>query len=882
MKIISTKTFIFIYCLITGLSGVQAQPYKDESLPVETRVKDLLSRMTMEEKFWQLFMIPDDFMKDKGRFSHGIFGIQIRVGELPDNSNPRYDISLKVNSMQKWFRENTRLGIPIIPFEEALHGLVQPGATSFPQSIGLAASFDDSLMHQVSAAIASECRSRGIRQVLSPVVNIASDVRWGRTEETYGEDPYLCSVMAKAFVSEFEKQGVITTPKHFLANVGDGGRDSYPIHFNDRLLREIYLPPFKTCITEGGSTSVMTSYNSLDGSPCSANDHLINQILKKEYGFKGFVISDAGAVGGANVLHMTAKDYEEATINSLNSGLDVILQTSYDHYPLFYKAFEEGKIPVPVIDSAVARVLRAKFRLGLFSDPYVKTNDAELLNKNPDHRELAKKAALESIVLLKNDNNILPLSKDIKSIAVIGPDADEARLGGYSGPGNDKISILKGIQNKLGSSVNIRYIKGCERTTREYITIPGSYLLHQENDSLKPGLKGEYFNNVRLEGTPEFTRYDKEINFQWTLFSPDPQCLDYGYYSVRWAGKLKSPGTGTYKIGIDGNDGYRLFINNKLIIDRWQKITRQSTLVDYLFFRDAEYDIRIEFYEPTGNAWFSLVWNAGIRDQSKLNEDFAVSMASPCDAIIFVAGIEEGEFRDRAHLSLPGKQEELISRLCATGKPVIVILVAGSAVTATNDWPSHTSAILDAWYPGEEGGDAIADILIGDYNPAGRLPITFPVFEGQLPLVYNHKPTGRGDDYLNMTGQAMYPFGYGLSYTSFSYDNLKFDKNIITASEKTIVHFQLQNTGNLDSDEVVQLYIHDVLASVARPVIELKAFQRIHLKKGEIQTISFEISPEMLSMLDKDLNTVIEPGDFQIMIGASSKDVRLKGTITVR
>jgi beta-glucosidase len=850
--------------VLLGGHATAAEPYKNADAPVEERVKDLLSRMTIEEKFWQLFMLSTDLDGVVDKCVDGAFGFQI------SSSGDTTGSAAYVNSIQRRFVESTRLGIPIIPFDEAVHGLVLKGAASFPQAIALAATFDTALMHRVSRAIALDCRSRGIRQVLSPVVNIASDVRWGRVEETYGEDPYLSSAMGTAFVSE----------KHFVANVGDGGRDSYPIQYGERLLREIYLPPFEACVLLGGSRSIMTSYNSLDGTPCTASAWLNNRLLKGELGFTGFIVSDAGAVGGANVLHFTASDYAEATERALNGGLDVIFQTSYDQYPLFMRAFREGRIDQGVIDRAVSRVLKAKFDLGLFERPYADARDPALRFRESDHLQLALEAARRSIVLLKNEKHALPLKKSIKTIAVCGPDAAEARLGGYSGPGIRTISILDGIRDKIGDSARVVYAKGCERTSSEYVTVPSRCLLCSRGDTVRQGLFGEYFNNIRLAGTPAFTRVDPQVQFQWTLFSPDPQRLSYDFYSVRWSGRLKASATGRFRIGIDGNDGYRLYLDDTLVIDNWKKVTRRTILADHDFERDREYDIRIEFFEPAGNAWFKLVWNVGVSPDREAGMDEAVAAARRCDVTVVVAGIEEGEFRDRALLALPGRQEELINRIAATGKPVVVVLVGGSAITMSG-WLDNVPAVLDVWYPGEQGGSAVADVLFGDYDPAGRLPVTFPVAEGQLPLVYNHKPTGRGDDYGDLTGQPLFPFGFGLSYTSFEYSDLSFDRLRISPDDSTVVRFKITNTGALEGDEVAQLYIRDEIASVARPVTELKGFERIHLKPGESKEASFTISPEELSMLDSDLRTVVEPGDFRIMIGSSSKDIRLRGILTV-
>ncbi|HEY6506048.1 MAG TPA: glycoside hydrolase family 3 protein, partial [Chitinophagaceae bacterium] len=415
------KALIVALFLITGMECFTQPvlPYKNPALPVAERVKDLLGRMTPEEKFWQLFMIPGDLSDTiPGQYKNGLFGFQVSaVTKAEGNAQQLLNYNMaenaltlaaKINSIQKYFVEQTRLGIPIIAFDEALHGLVRQGATAFPQSIALAATWDTALMHKIAKAIAEESRQRGIRQILSPVINIAADVRWGRTEETYGEDPYLSSLMAVAYVCELEKAGIISTPKHFIANVGDGGRDSYPVHFNERLLQEIYFPPFKACFEEGGSRSVMTAYNSLDGSPATANDRLLNKLLKEEWKFNGFVISDASAVGGANVLHYTAKDYPEAGKKAIQNGLDVIFQTEYDHYKLFIPPFLDSSITAARIDDAVSRVLGAKFELGLFEQPYVSGSSSgnDILLKQ--HKDLAREAALRSVVLLKNEKNTLP------------------------------------------------------------------------------------------------------------------------------------------------------------------------------------------------------------------------------------------------------------------------------------------------------------------------------------------------------------------------------------------------------------------------------------------------------------------------------------------
>ncbi|WP_343606993.1 glycoside hydrolase family 3 N-terminal domain-containing protein [Fluviicola sp.] len=875
---------LFLLFAAMPLAPVFGQPYKDSTLAIDLRVNDLLNRMTPEEKFWQVFMVPADLDSSNAHlFQHGIFGIQLSASAQGDaggqllsynTSDNAALLARKINQAQRFFVEQTRLGIPIIPFDEALHGLVRSDATSFPQSIAMAATWDTALVKQATGHIASECRVRGIRQILSPVVNLATDVRWGRTEETYGEDPFLTSQMGLAFVRSFETRGIITTPKHFVANVGDGGRDSYPIHLSERALEETHFVPFKQTIAFGKARSIMTAYNSLNGTACSSNPWLLTDKLKNEWKFSGFVISDANAVGGELVLHKTAKDYAESGAHAINAGMDVIFQTDVNHSVLFYPAFANGLINNDRLNDAVSRVLRAKFELGLFEHPYI-SEQIDEKGLHTEGKKLARKVAEEAIVLLKNEQNTLPLAAGTKNIAVFGTDAVEARLGGYSGPGYHKINILEGIKELAGKNTTVWYSEGSNRTTDELELIPLKYL---EANGI-PGLNGVYFDNPELNGNPVFERRDEQLNFHWTLYSPHEK-LQADHYSVRWTGELTAPKSGEFRIGLEGNDGFRLYLNDQLLIDRWEKQSYHTDLATYSFKKGQKYTLRVEFRETQGDGKIRLVWNAESADWKK-KIDESIKLAKKADVAIVVAGITEGEFLDRASLQLPGHQEELIKRLNETGKPVVVLIVGGSAVTM-NHWIGETEAVAMLWYPGEEGGRAVADILFGKANPGGKLPITFPVSEAQLPLVYNHQPTGRGNDYNNLSGQPLFPFGYGLSYTQFAYSNLRLDRAVIGSSEKTFVRFTLKNSGKFDGDEVVQLYIKDVLSSVVRPVQELKGFQRIHLKAGEEKEIVFEISPEMLEQLNNALQPVVEPGIFRILIGSSSRDLHLKADLEVR
>jgi len=401
-----------------------------------------------------------------------------------------------------------------------------------------------------------------------------------------------------------------------------------------------------------------------------------------------------------------------------------------------------------------------------------------------------------------------------------------------------------------------------------------------ENGIKKSGLKGEYFNNISLTGKPVLVRTDSRVNFNWTLYSPDPK-INYNWFSVRWTGSLICPAAGDFHIGVKGDDGYRLYINNKLILDMWKKQTYGVNLSEYHFEKGREYDIKLEFYETLGNVRIFLVWDAGLKKNfyGKIAE--AVRRAEKSDVAVVAAGINEGEGHDRAFLSLPGLQEEMIRKIAETGTPVVVIITAGSAVTMAR-WIDKVSSILDVWYPGEQGGNAVAKVLFGDYNPGGRLPITFPYSEGQVPLYYNHKPTGRLDDYSDLTGKPLFPFGFGLSYTDFEYSGLKISPNEISHSDTSEVSFFVRNTGKIPGDEVVQLYIKDIYASLARPVMELKGFKRVHLEPGRRKRVSFTIFPYMLSMLNRNLKRVVEPGKFRIMIGASSRDIRLQNVLIVK
>jgi len=824
------------------------------------RTTRLLRDLSPEERFWQLFMVPGMPGDSGSDYSHGAFGLQVPVA-----ATARADAE-RINDVQRWFVENTRAGIPVIPFDEAVHGLRRPGATMFPQAIALAATWDTALVARVATAIARETRSRGIRQVLSPVVNIASDVRWGRVEETYGEDPHLVSAMTRAFVSAFERLGVVTTPKHFVANVGDGGRDSWPIGLDARTLAEVHYPPFRAAL-DAGARSIMTAYNSVGGVPATQNRRLLAETLKRDWGFRGFVISDASATGGATVLHLTEPSTNVAAQHAFEAGLDVVFQSAWPEHRPYLDAVQRGMIPAAVLDAALMRVLNVKHELGLFEAPYADPDSAAHWNGHADHRALAREAAAAGIVLLRNVDQVLPLSQNVRSIAVIGPDAVEMRFGGYSAPGAAPVSILEGLRARLGARVT--WVEGPGREARGHEMVPASQLT----------LTASYFDNPWLEGAPHTSRAESGIDARWT-FSAPVRGLSTDWYSVRWEGTLRVRADAVRRLGVEGSDGWRLHLDGVLLIDNWQKRSADARLAEVRLAPGSVHDLRLEFRETTGNAHVRLVWDAARPRDAAASIAGAVDVARRSDIAIVVAGIEEGEFRDRAFLGLPGRQEALIRAVAATGTPTVVVLVGGSAITMP--WLEDVAAVLMAWYPGEAGGHALADVLLGDVSPAGRLPITFPIAEGQLPLVYNHLPTGRGDDYLDLTGQPLFPFGFGLGYSTFAYSGLSLTPDTIGTGDVAVVRGRVRNTGARAADEVVQLYVRDVLASVARPVISLQGFARIHLEPGEEREVEFRLGPEQLGLLDRNLERVVEPGVFRVYMGASSRDIRLRGELVVR
>jgi len=843
-------------------------PYEDPSRPVDERVEDLLSRMTLEEKLEQL----------RSSFEFATVGnLSILLRNLPPEEGVRL-----ANEIQAKLIEGTRLGIPAIIHDECLHGCMAKYSTQFPQAIALAATWDPDLVYKVAKAIAKETRARGIRQCLAPVVNLARDVRAGRTEETYGEDPYLSAVIGAAYCKALREEGVIATPKHFVANFeADGGRDSHEAHFSERILREVFLPPFRACI-KAGALSVMAAYNSLDGVPCSSNYWLLTEVLRKEWGFEGFVVSDYGSVSGILWRHWVANTGEEVAKLALEAGLEVELPRTEFYGDALERAVREGLVPMEVVDEAVRRVLRAKFLIGLFDNPFVDPEEAKRVIGCEEHRQLALEAARESIVLLKNDG-VLPFNRDrIRKLLVVGGAAKTLKLGGYSGEPRSLVTPLEAITEKLkGTGSELVYVEAtpvamdCACAILPWVPgVPLGYV------APPAGFKGagpriEVFDNPSFEGKPvaDFVGlYWGGFRYEWGYGRPH-YAVKTDNYSVRFSGRLLPPKPGRYAIclGVAGGRA-KLAVGGKTLVE--VDATGVSTYRRVELELSGEVDFVIEYSRTRGYAAVRLGWE--LVDSEEFRR--AVEEAKSADAVVFFAEVAEGEERDRAVLRLSRSQEQLIEKLLEVNRNVVVVLMTGSPVVG--EWLYRVPAVVQAWYPGEEGGRAIADVLFGDYNPAGRLPFTWPHCEGQLPLYYNVKPSGRVYDYVNATGAPLYPFGHGLSYTKFEYSDLKIQ--VLEEGRLVKVSATVRNAGEREGDEVVQLYVRDAVASVARPLKELRGFKRVHLKPGEGTTVEFTLMPDDLAFYDQRMRRIVEPGTFIVMVGSSSEDIRLYGEFELK
>jgi beta-glucosidase len=736
-------------------------PYLDPTLPVHERVADLLEHMTLEEKVAQLHGLFDigQIVGEDHRFSAEAArrvcpnGLAF-VGSL-GTDRPPAEAAEFVNALQTFLRDETRLGIPAINLGEALHGFMALHTTSFPQAIGLASTWNPDRVEAALSKAALEMRAQGVTYALSPVLDLARDPRWGRTEETYGEDPFLASALGKAAVrglqggpaGAVDAQHVLATAKHFAVHgQPEAGTNAGPANYAERIIREQFLAPFQA-VVEAGIGSVMASYNEINGIPNHINPWLLKQVLRDEWGFDGFVISDGWGVDDLYRLHFVAVDSADAARQALLAGVDIELGGCFANLVDEVRA---GRVPEAAVDAAAARVLAAKVTLGLFEQPFADPARATEVSECAEHRTLALDVAREAIVLLRNEGRALPLdAASLRSIAVIGPNAAELRLGGYASTPQHGVTILDGIRRFLGQAVEVRYAEGCRIT--------------------------------ETQGRSSFALWKEEA-----LLLPDPK----------------------------------------------EELLRIAEAVD---------------------------------------------LARQADAVVLVLGENEQTCRegwsathlgDRDSLDLPGRQEHLLRAVVETGKPVVLVLVNGRPLSIGYA-AEHVPAILEAWYPGQEGGTAVAEVLFGATNPSGKLPITFPRTVGQVPAYYYHKPSARRG-YVLSDHTPLFPFGHGLSYTTFRYGRPAIEPSQIAAGESAQVLVEVTNTGDRAGDEVVQLYVRDRIGSVTRPVKELRGFQRVSLEPRETRRVEFTLSPEHLSFLDASMARVVEPGLFDVMVGGSS------------
>lgn len=840
----------------------QTLPYMNPALPLEQRVDDLIARMTLEEKVLQ--------MRDHSP-------------AIPRLNVPKYD----------WWNEG-------------LHGVAFAGyATNFPQVIGMAATWDTGLVHRMGQAISTEARAKYNQAMRddqhemffgltfwAPNINIFRDPRWGRGQETYGEDPFLTGRMAVAFVSGMQGNDpthfrVVSTPKHYAVHNGpELLRHGFNVDVSPYDLEDTYLPAFRAAVTEANAQSVMCAYNAIDGAPACANTMLLQDHLRDAWNFSGYVVSDCGAVGDIFTGHRYAKDMAHAAAAAVQAGTD--LECGFgtkQAFPALVEAVHKKLIREAELDNALRRLFRARFKLGMFDPPssydYGRIPMSEV--NSTEHRQLSLQAARESMVLLKNENHTLPLKADISRIAVVGPTAElvQSLQGNYNGPPPAPVYPLSGIEKRFPSA-RVAYAQGS--------SLVEGYAMPIEHTALRPengsgyGLTGEYFRSPDLSGKPVLTRTDRNVNFNWDKVVP-VHGLQRNNYSVRWSGTFTPPAPGDYKLGVHVNycyacenaEGFKLYLDGKTLVQSNDRKTseRGAVIEAPVHFKNTQpHPVRLEYFHNTGSAGIDLTWQA----PADVLRTRAVDAAKQSDVTIAFVGLSpslEGEEMpmklsgfnggDRTSIDLPAAQEELLKAVAATGKPLVVVLQNGSAL-AVNWAQQHADAILEAWYPGEEGGTAIAETLAGDNNPAGRLPLTFYSSLKQIPPFEDYAMQGR--TYRYFSGKPLYGFGFGLSYTSFAYSNLKIKPAKIRAGEPVMIEGDVKNTGAIDGDEVVEVYLMQPKTSNT-PLRQLAGFKRLHLAAGDSTHIRIRIDPRSMGQVDDKGNRVILAGNYTVSLGGA-------------
>ena len=822
-------------------------PFRNPALPVEQRVDDLVGRLTLEEKVSQMVHV---------------------AAAIPRLGVPEYN----------WW-------------SEGLHGAAREGyATVFPQAIGLAATFDPELLHKEADVIATEFRAKYAQRVRekgysdwfhgltvwSPNINIFRDPRWGRGQETYGEDPFLTAQMGVAYVTGLQGDDpkylkALATPKHFAVHSGpEPTRHTVDVKVSAHDLEDTYLPAFRATVTAGAG-SVMCAYNSVDGKPACAQPMLLQEHLRDDWHFPGYVVSDCGAASDISQGHHYTQTMEQGMADAVKAGMDIIcawpredLITERD---ALLRAVQGGLLPQTDIDRSVRRLFTARMRLGMFdpptSVPYSNITIAD--NDIEPHRQLALQAARETLVLLKNSDHLLPLGTKYKTIAVIGPNADsvDPLLGNYNGTPSKPVSVLDGIRKRFSDST-VLYAAGSSLTGPPLEPVPAEDL---KDKSGQPGLSAEYFKGTAPQGNPVISRTDPTVDFNWRSGAGPELPEDF---SVRWTGTLTVPATGNYEIGFTGTDAFHFWLDDKLVGESWYSDTSKTRLQTLHLEAGHPYSIKIECSQEGSAGLAKLVWHEP--DAANDYADFA-SKADVIVAVFGLAGELEGEEMpiqiegfsggDRTSIDLPRAQEQLLEKLVASGKPVVLVLMNGSAL-AVNWADQHVPAILEAWYPGEEGGSAVAEALAGDFSPGGKLPLTFYKSVNQIPAFDDYNMKGR--TYRYFAGEPLYPFGYGLSYTNFEFSNLGFDKSAVGAKDDVVASVDVRNTGSMASDEVVEIYLTHPGAKGA-PLRALAGFKRVHLDPGQTQTVQITIPNRNLSFVDEAGARRIAAGSVQVWVG---------------
>ncbi len=883
------KKIFFISNLLLFLTTIYSNEIINDS--IEKKIDSLLQKMTLTEKIKQMDMYDaKDFYKN-GKFNWDKFKKEIKHGMGSIHETFIFDDVKIVNKMQKFALKYSTSKIPILVIEEGLHSYINNKSTLFPAPIGLASTWNPELIENIGHIIAKQARSKGAHFILGPVLGIARDPRWGRTEETFGEDPYLVSEMGAAIVKGMQgndltaNDAVVAEPKHFGAHSQpEAGSNTAPVPAGKREMFSQFFVPFYNAIKKANALGIMAAYHELDGIPCVSNEWLLKDVLKNKWNFQGFVLSDNAAIALQINTHHTAEDPVHALAYAIKAGTDMQFY-DFDHETFeksIKKAIKIGLLTEQDIDNSVRRILRVKFLLGLFSNPITDTHIYKKAYNDPSNKKIAYQSSLESIILLKNENNILPLKEKPKSIAVIGPLANYNAVGGYS-PHNAKIiTFLQAIKSFSDNNSEILYSNGTlklatlQNISNEFLKTP---------DSKHNGLKGEYFDNIYFKGKPVVTTIDTTISNYWGKLSPKKN-LPADSFAIRWTGYIVPPISGTYEIGIITDDMGRLYINDSLKINNWKNYKPNLYLTTYIKMEAGKkYKIKYEYADLTDFAGLRLKWRIidYNEDNPNLEINKAVNLAKKADIIFLVLGEtseEVGENKDKAEIILSKEQLKLARKIKKLNKPTIVVLINGRPL-CVNYLYENFPALLEAWFPGEYGGSALVDLIFGKSSPSGKLPITFPKSTGQLPYFYNHKPSSL-HRYIDIGSEVLFPFGYGLSYTNFEYSNLKILPQNPTINDTIAIYCTIKNIGNFPAKEVVQLYINDIVSSVTTPIMSLQGFKKVFLNPGEVKEIKFILTKENLGLWNKTMNFVVEPGDFKIMIGSSSQDIKLQKIITLK